>query len=124
MNRAALVRLGPMVQGPVYLLSGLWPVVHLRSFESVTGPKADGWLVKTVGGLLAVIGSSLIAGGALRRPRRELRMLGVGSAAVLALIDVVYASRGRISKIYFADAALQILLGAAWMATDRDRDAG
>jgi hypothetical protein len=121
MNRSAsLVRLAPTIQGPLYVVSGLWPILHLRSFERVTGPKADGWLVKTVGGLLAVIGSSLIAGGAMRRPSRAMRVLGLGSAAVLALVDVVYASRGRISKVYFADAALQTLIGAAWLATDRD----
>jgi hypothetical protein len=121
MNRSApLMRLPTAIQGPVYVASGLWPIVHLRSFEKVTGPKADGWLVKTVGGLLAVIGSSLIAGGTMRRPSRAMRVLGMGSAAVLALVDVVYASRGRISKIYFADAALQIAIGAAWLAVDRD----
>lgn len=114
------MRLPTAIQGPVYVASGLWPIVHLRSFEKLTGPKADGWLVKTVGGLLAVIGSSLIAGGAVRGPSRAMRVLGLGSAAVLALVDVVYASRGRISKIYFADAALQIAIGAAWLATDCD----
>jgi hypothetical protein len=111
--------LAPAIQGSVYVISGLWPVVHLRSFEKVTGPKVDGWLVKTVGGLLAVIGASLIAGGVMQRPGRALRWLGLGSAGVLALVDVVYARRGRISKIYFADAALQGMLGAAWIATRR-----
>jgi hypothetical protein len=111
--------LAPALQGSIYIVSGLWPVVHLRSFEKVTGPKVDGWLVKTVGGLLAVIGASLIAGGVMQRPGRALRMLGVGSASVLALIDVIYARRGRISKIYLADAALQGSLAAAWVATRR-----
>ena len=114
------MRFPTAIQGPVYVASGLWPIVHLRSFEKLTGPKADGWLVKTVGGLLAVIGSSLIAGGAVRGPSRAMRMLRLDSAVVLALVDVVYASRGRISKIYFADAALQIAIGAAWLAADCD----
>lgn len=114
------MRFPAAIQGPVYVASGLWPILHLHSFEKLTGPKADGWLVKTVGGLLAVIGLSLIAGGAVRGPSRAMRVLGLGSAAVLALVDVVYASRGRISTIYFADAALQTAIGAAWLAADRN----
>jgi len=42
-------------QGLCYPLTGLWPLVSLRSFEKVTGPKADDWLVKTVGALIAVL---------------------------------------------------------------------
>jgi hypothetical protein len=117
MKRRTMDHLAPTIQGSVYVVSGLWPIIHLRSFERVTGPKADGWLVKTVGGLLAVIGATLIAGGVLQRPGRALRLLGVGSAGVLALVDLIYTRRGRISKIYLADAALQAALGAAWVTT-------
>jgi hypothetical protein len=119
MKASTVARLAPAIQGSVYVVSGLWPVVHLRSFEKVTGPKTDGWLVKTVGGLLAVVGASLIVGGVMRRPSRALRLLGIGTASVLGIDDVVYAGRGRISKIYFADAALQGALGALWATSGR-----
>jgi hypothetical protein len=42
-----------VAQGLVYVTSGLWPLVHLRSFEAITGPKTDRWLVKTIGALIA-----------------------------------------------------------------------
>ena len=29
------------VQGSYYLVTGLWPLVHLASFEAITGPKVD-----------------------------------------------------------------------------------
>ena len=45
-----------LVQGIYYTLTGVWPLVHVRSFLAVTGPKTDLWLVKTVGVLVAVIG--------------------------------------------------------------------
>lgn len=38
-----------------YLAAGLWPIVSLHSFEAVTGPEQDDWLVKTIGGLIAAI---------------------------------------------------------------------
>src|SRR5215213_7149555 len=37
------------LQAIFYIVSGVWPFVSIRSFEAVTGPKVDRWLVKTVG---------------------------------------------------------------------------
>jgi hypothetical protein len=53
-----------------YLVSGLWPLVHLQSFLTVTGPKTDLWLVKTLGVLISVIGAVL---GMSRIPSLGLR---------------------------------------------------
>jgi hypothetical protein len=112
------IRRAPLVQGAYFLVSGAWPIVHLRSFEAVTGPKREPWLVRTAGGLIAVIGASLIA-GARERPSRALRVLGIGSAAVLGAIDVVYTGRRRISPIYLADALIQAAIVAGWIAAKR-----
>ena len=49
-----------VTQGIFYVATGVWPIVHLRSFEAVTGPKLEGWLVKTVGALIAVVGGIAI----------------------------------------------------------------
>jgi hypothetical protein len=46
-------------QAAYYCLTGIWPLLHLASFEAVTGPKTDDWLVKMVGLLAAVIGATL-----------------------------------------------------------------
>ena len=35
------------------VVTGLWPVVHMPSFQAGSGPKVDRWLVRTVGGLMA-----------------------------------------------------------------------
>jgi hypothetical protein len=32
-----------LVQGVYFLLTGVWPIVHLPSFLAVTGPKTDLW---------------------------------------------------------------------------------
>ncbi|WP_223274031.1 hypothetical protein, partial [Nocardia cerradoensis] len=42
--------------GAFNLVGGLWPLVSVRSFEAVFGPKQDRWLQYTVGGLLAGTG--------------------------------------------------------------------
>jgi len=101
-------------QGVYFAATGTWPIVDMRSFEAVTGPKVDKWLVRTVGVLVAAIGGALISAGARRAVTPEIAGLAIGSAAGLGLIDVIYASRGRISKIYLADAAAEAAVITAW----------
>jgi hypothetical protein len=96
------------------LVSGLWPVVHMRSFEAVSGPKVDRWLVRTVGGLIAVTG--LVQLSASTDEQRLSSRLGVGTSAVLAVVDLRYGSTGRISRIYLLDAVVQLGWVAAWAA--------
>ena len=43
-DTAPTVALRLIPQGAFYAVSGLWSIVHLRSFEAVTGPKRDDWL--------------------------------------------------------------------------------
>lgn len=58
-------------QALLYLATGLWPVIHLRSFLSVTGPKTDLWLVESFGLLIAAFGLVLHR-YVLRLPWRDL----------------------------------------------------
>jgi hypothetical protein len=101
-----------------YVTTGLWPILHLRSFETVTGPKVDKWLARTMGGLITAVGATLIAGAFERRQSRALRILGIGSALALGLADVIYAARGRISKVYLGDAIAEGALAATWALTN------
>src|SRR5438552_13699655 len=110
---AAILALG---QGLYYLATGVWALVSIRTFEAVTGPKTDRWLVKTVGVLVSVIGAVLALAGWRRRVAPESALLAAGSAAGLATIDTVYATKGRISKIYLLDAVAEVALVAVWGA--------
>jgi hypothetical protein len=103
-----------LLQGSFDVATGLWPIVHLRSFEAVTGPKLEGWLVKTVGALITVIGGTLMLAGARRRVTPEVRLLGVGSAAAFTAVDVLYTAKRRISPIYLLDAAVELALITGW----------
>ena len=102
-------------QGLYYLTTGVWPLVSMRSFEAVTGPKVDRWLVKTVGVLVSAIGLALLVAGRRGRVAAESAVLAAGSAAGLAAIDTRYAARGRISKIYLLDAVAEVALVLAWI---------
>ena len=101
-------------QGSYYLATGLWPLVDRRSFEAVTGPKTDFWLVETLGLLIASVGVTLLVSSTRTTPSPEVKALGMMSAAALGGAGAVFALQERISKIYLADAALEALLIAAW----------
>jgi hypothetical protein len=103
-----------LIQGTFYLLTGLWPIFDIVSFQEVTGPKTDLWLVRTVGVLVSVIGAVLLLAQRSRRITDEVVLLAAGSALGLAAIDLVYALSGRISAIYLADAVVEIGLAALW----------
>jgi hypothetical protein len=108
-------------QGVYYLVTGAWPLVSLRTFELVTGPKTDDWLVQTVGALATVIGASVLVGARRLPPSAETLVLAGGSAAAFAAVDVVYTLRGTISPIYLADAAVEVVLLAGALAGWRTR---
>lgn len=103
------------IQSIFYTTTGVWPLLDINSFMAVTGPKVDVWLVRTVGALLAVTG--LVLGRAARRKRipGELVMVAAAQAGVLALVDIIYVSVGRISPIYLADCVTELALVALWI---------
>jgi hypothetical protein len=102
------------LQGAFYVATGVWPLFDIDSFQLVTGPKTDLWLVRTVGVLVTVIGGVLLLAARNRRITGEIVVLAMGSALGLAAIDLVYALSGRISTIYLADAAAEIALAVLW----------
>lgn len=99
------------------IAGGLWPLVHLPSFEAVSGPKVDRWLVRTVAGLLVANGLAQWSAGDNPSALAVSRRVGLGTAVVLAAIDVRYASTGRISRVYLLDAVVELGWAAVWART-------
>ena len=103
------------VQAIYFLVTGIWPLLHMRSFEWVSGPKVDRWLVKTVSVLITVIGGTIGLAARRRRITPEIELLAVGGASGLAAIDVFYVARGRIRWVYALDALGELGLAAGWL---------
>jgi hypothetical protein len=103
------------VQALYFFLTGVWPLLSIRTFMMVTGPKTDLWLVKTVGVVVGVIGATIGVAAARGAFTPEILVLAVGSAAGLMLIDVVYVAKRVIARIYLVDAVAQVFLIAGWL---------
>jgi hypothetical protein len=95
-------------QGLYYCVTGIWPLISLETFEHVTGPKTDDWLVQTVGVLAAAIGIVLLAGTIRQAPTRETVILALCGALAFGGVDVKFVMDGTISLIYLADAVIQL----------------
>ena len=115
MNPEALA----FVQGIYFFLTGVWPILHMRSFLAVTGPKTDLWLVKTVGALITVIGGVLVVAAVEADITLAVFLLAVGSSVALTAVDVIYVSNRTISRIYLLDAAVELVLIALWLSLYR-----
>ena len=118
-NDANLDRVTALGQAAYYILTGIWSLVSIGTFQKVTGPKTDLWLVKTVGALVIGTGTTLGAAAYRRNITPEITLLGVVSAAGLAAIDVVYVAKKRISPIYLLDALAEVVLIGLWALAGR-----
>jgi hypothetical protein len=104
-----------LTQGLFYLLTGLWPLVSMRTFLWVTGPKTDLWLVKTFSIPVMVIGGVLLLAWGRQTVSLEIGLLAVGVAGGLALADIVYVWKRVIGPVYLFDAAVEAALVLWWV---------
>jgi hypothetical protein len=110
-------------QGVYYFVTGVWPIVDVRSFKLITGEKtdnmptgldADHWLVMAVSLLITAIAVTLLVAAWRRTQVVEIAVMAVSGAVGLTIIDVVYTARRVIPPIYLLDAAVEIPLIVAW----------
>jgi len=109
-------------QAGYYLPTAIAPLVSRRGFETITGHKREWWLVITVSALIGAIGAALAVGARHGEPGPEIVVLGAGAAAGLAMVDIVYVSRRRISPVYLLDAAVELGFVITWLLLARSRD--
>ena len=107
--------------GFFFVVTGLWPVVSLDTFEAVSGPKTDHWLVITVGLLIAIIGAALLLAAVRRSVGPEMFVLGIGAAFALASVDVVFVFKGTIWKVYLLDFVAEALFITLWVFAAKAR---
>lgn len=117
-NSATVARL----QGSFYVITGLWPLLHGKSFQMVTEFKTTFWLAQVVGALLALIGAVLLVAARKAVIAPEIVLLGAGSAGLLAVADLLIVPLPESSRAYWLDCPVEIAFVVAWWSTRRDAD--
>lgn len=92
------------IQGWFYVLTGIWPLVHMKSFEMITGPKKDKWLVRTVALMITCSGVIFIS----FNESKAALALAIMNALCLAYVDIYFSFKEIISKIYLLDAVVEL----------------
>ena len=104
-----------VIQGFYFLLTGLWPLISVKTFQKVTGPKTDLWLVKTIAILVVVVGSVLVLAGFREAVSLEIRILAIESALGLSAVEMYYVMTQRISAIYLLDTFVEVAFAVFWV---------
>lgn len=99
-----MIRIVTFVQGFYYLITGIWPMLHMGSFVAVTGPKTDDWLVRMVALLSISIGATILV------QKKGPYVLHISTALSFIAIDCYYALNHVIWDIYLADAVAQAVI--------------
>lgn len=102
------------VQSVHYLLTGLWPLVHVNSFMEVTGYRTDLWLVKTVSVLTVAIAIAFIVDLWSKESSTAIAILSVIAAMGFLGIDLYYCLTDEIHPIYLVDAVVQLAFVWSW----------
>src|SRR5437660_1092047 len=95
-------------QAVYYLATAAWPLIHVRSFQAVTGKKtdnwtgreADHWLLNTVSVLILAVGLALAVAAWRDVPSLETVVLAIACILALTAMDFIYVSRRVIRPVY------------------------
>jgi hypothetical protein len=110
-----IYRLLLRIQGVFFFLTGVWPLVHIRSFIWVTGPKNDIWLVKTVGLTIVACSLGMLAASFRKFIQPDVIVILLGFSLFLAGVDIYYNITDVIAPIYLADAVVELLFVLIWL---------
>lgn len=125
-DRWRLLRLILALQGLYYVMTGVWPFLHLRSFLWVVGPKLDRFQLSVTSALIVAIGASLLAAAVRSRPSASAAVLSIASALAFIAVDLRFRSILRAPywvdfavEVAFALACALVYLAAAWQERRR-----
>lgn len=125
-DRWRLLRLILGTQGLYYVVTGLWPLLHPRSFTWLMGTKVDQFQLSVTAALIVAIGATLVVAVFRSRPAASAVLLSVASALAFILVELRF--RASLRAPYWLDFALETLfagtaalvfLAASWQERHR-----
>lgn len=107
-------RLSFLLQSLYYLFTGLWPLLHMLSFSSEAGTKADSWLLKTEAMLIVCIIAAFAIDLYTRKYTTSIVFLAISSSIGFLYIDLWHSLFYNMSGIYLTDAFAHLILMTVW----------
>ena len=107
------------VQGIYYLITGIWPLVSMKTFLIVTGPKTDLWLVLVVGSLIFINGATFLFSALFQKRNIAIALLAAAMALALAVLEIIFYVKGIISAVYLLDSGLELCVFILWIVLFR-----
>ena len=114
MSREKLYKTALLFQGMYIFLTAVWPLVDIKSFMLITGPKTDIWLVKTVAVSLICISLLFLLSSRMGEELRVSFTAFVFSFG-FAYIDFYYTLNNTIKWVYALDGIVESLFGLLWL---------
>jgi hypothetical protein len=114
MKRDVFISIVALVHGVYLMLSGAWPLVDMRSFELVTGPRADHMATRAVAGMSVALGLALlwcVRRGVVEAP---LRFVAAGSSGTLGLVMLATILPHAADTIQISLGAMHMMLALCW----------
>lgn len=116
MKRDTIITTVGVTHAAFFLIGGLWPLVDMQSFESVTGPRSDHWLVRSLAGMLIIVGAALIWSVQRGHIDHSMRGVAAGSSGMLALVALISGMNGPVDPVSVIGASLHGVLALCWVA--------
>jgi hypothetical protein len=101
-------------QGIYYLVTAIWPLIHLDSFIAIVGPKADMFQFYTTMLLIIVIALALLLSLGHEKTKSTLAL---AIFSPIAFIIVEFAFRNAIRPVFFLDFAIEAFIFFALLFT-------
>jgi hypothetical protein len=103
-----------LIQGVYYLITAVWPLLHLQSFTAVVGPKPDLFQFYTTTLLILVISVTLLLSVGKEKSLSTI-FLALASPIAFIVIEIVWIHSLR--QIFLLDIALEVVILAALTAS-------
>lgn len=101
-------------QGIYYLATAIWPIISLSSFMALAGPKPDRFIFWAIDFLIIAVGASILF-GVIRGDLVTTSFLGAASAFAFIAVEFMFA--GKISRYFWIDTAVEILIFVGILGT-------
>lgn len=102
-----------LAQGAYYALTGLWPIVHFRSFGRALALPVHPFQAHILGAVLVVIAAVLVEHARKEPPGQIIALLGLAVASAIALVELIWLPQLQVLTWLWVDLGVQLALAVA-----------